>query len=67
MGKTPAELASKAMAELYVWSAIQEILEGGTSPRSPQGQRTARRVIATCQRESQRLLREYDKHIEAQP
>lgn len=64
MKTSPAKKAASAMAELYVWSAIAEILEGGTAPRSRAGQKAASRMIAASNKQAQRCLRDYDKHIE---
>jgi hypothetical protein len=69
MGKKrdPVQVASKAMAELYVWDAVVSILEGSTKPRSRSGQRAASRVIQICKQECQRRLREYDAAAEGAP
>jgi hypothetical protein len=64
MGDSQIKVAAKALAELYVWDCLVEILEGSTAPRSRSGQKTAERVIALCKREQHKLLRQYDATIE---
>lgn len=53
---------AQALAELYVWGAVIEIMEGSTSPRSRSGQKAATRIVQTAKRECQKLIAEYDSN-----
>ncbi len=63
MANTPRLVTTKqaeALAELYVWDTIVEILEGSTAPRDASGQKAARRVIAIAKAEQRKLFRKYE-------
>lgn len=63
MANTPRLVTTKqadALAELYVWDTIVEILEGSTAPRDESGQKAARKVIAIAKAEQKKLFRKYD-------
>lgn len=60
---THAKRAAETLAELYVFAAVAEILEGSTAPRSDSGQKVSAKIIGECQKQQQRCLRAYDKHI----
>jgi hypothetical protein len=59
--KKLAQEASEAMSTLYVLSAVQELLEGGTIHGGKEGaEATKTKIIALCKKEQQRQLRRYD-------
>jgi hypothetical protein len=63
MANTPRLVTTKqakALAEMYVWDTVVEILEGGTAPVSESGQKAARRVIAIAKAEQRKLFRKYE-------
>lgn len=63
MANTPRLVTVKqadALAELYVWDTVVEILEGSTAPRDESGQKAARKVIAIAKAEQKKLFRKYD-------
>lgn len=63
MANTPRLVTTKqadALAELYVWDTVVEILEGSTAPRDESGQKAARKVIAIAKAEQKKLFRKYD-------
>mgnify|MGYP001063246157 CR=1 FL=1 len=63
MANTPRLVTTKqaeALAELYVWDTIVEILEGSTAPVSESGQKAALRVIAIAKAEQRKLFRKYE-------
>jgi len=63
MANTPRLVTIKqadALAELYVWDTVVEILEGSTAPRDASGQKAARKVIAIAKAEQKKLFRKYD-------
>lgn len=63
MANTPRLVTTKqaeALAELYVWEMVVEILEGSTAPRDASGQKAARKVIAIAKAEQKKLFRKYD-------
>jgi hypothetical protein len=56
--------AGQAMSTLYVLSAVQELLEGGTIHGGKEGaEDTKRKIIALCKKEMQRQLKRYDLAI----
>lgn len=63
MANTPRLVTTKqaeALAEMYVWDTVVEILEGSTAPRDESGQKAARKVIAIAMAEQKKLFRKYD-------
>jgi len=63
MANTPRLVTTKqadALAELYVWETVVEILEGSTAPVSASGQKAALRVIAIAKAEQRKLFRKYE-------
>ena len=63
MASTPRLVTTKqakALAEMYVWDTIVEILEGSTAPRDESGQKAARKVIAIAKAEQKKLFRKYE-------
>lgn len=63
MANTPRLVTTKqakALAELYVWDTVVEILEGSTAPRDASGQKAALRVIAIAKAEQKKLFRKYE-------
>ena len=52
--------SQRAMADLYVFSAIQHLVEGSTAPSAPH-RRATTRIVAICKREMQRALVRMDK------
>lgn len=54
------EVQAEKLAELYVWGAITEILEGSTAPRDQHGQKAAVRVLGIADKEKRRLIAMFD-------
>ena len=54
--------AATSLAHMYVWSAIQEILEGATDPgrEDARAAKSRAQVVSICKREQQRCLKKYD-------
>lgn len=61
MNTEKIECAAKAMAELYVWDVIIEILEG--SPQPAIYHSDAQKIIKICIKNRRRCLDAYDKHV----
>lgn len=55
--------ASKSQAHLYVWAAVESILEGSASPgrECQQSQKSVDRILKIVRGEMQRCLRNHDK------
>jgi hypothetical protein len=64
-----AKVAAEALAHLYVWGAVIDIMEGGASPDRGDISADAdvRRVVAIARKQTQRLLKIHDKAMEKLP
>jgi hypothetical protein len=62
--KPPVLIAAEAHTDLTVFGIVAGILEGGHLYRS-KSQAAAEQITRICQREQQRLLREYDNAVAA--
>lgn len=62
-----AKKAAEAMAHLYVWGSVIDMMEGGSTPgrQDATAQRAVDATINRAQRECQRLLKIYDRHMAA--
>ena len=58
--KKAAQTAARSHSDLNIFAAIVAILEGGCIYRS---NATAQKIIGICQREQQKLLRDYDQAV----
>ncbi len=58
-----AKEAANAMAQLYVFAAIEGILEGGTVIGGTNSQKAADTILKITKKERVRLLNLYDKRI----
>lgn len=66
--KSRAKVAAEALAHLYVYDTVVEILEGSTAPdRDASAVKPVERIVAICKKEQQRLLRKYDRAMEGIP
>lgn len=66
--KSRAKTATEALAHLYVYGTVVEILEGSTAPdRDASAIKSVKRIVAICKKEQQRLLKKYDRAMEGIP
>jgi hypothetical protein len=62
-----AKLAAEALAHLYVWASVVDILEGGSTPsrQDAKASKEVNRVIKIAKSECNRMVTIHDKHIAA--
>lgn len=65
MSKEVAKMAAAAQSDLSVFAIVASIMEGSFLYRSTKTQQAAaRKIVAICQAEQQRCLREYDARLD---
>lgn len=62
-GERLVEKAAMIHANMYVFDAIVEILEGSCQPRGARAQRVSARIIKICKQEISAQLDEYDNVV----